>query len=197
MFNSQANFWDFNNIFPFQQWDDEREKFHHDVRNKFSFGDIFHSTLFVRMYMAFIMFHVEPIFSCFNALNCERKKKEKKISTHCTLFPEAFWFIIKEEKLNNSELIKWFKALISFMFLRLFCFLSTINSFKLRRGSLRLFRAKYYSIISDTSSSLYQINREKLSFGSFCLHRFQVFIKLNSNISNPIELNVTVTQKLW
>lgn len=58
--------------------------------------------------MDFIMFHVEPILSCFDTFNGENENSQLIV-----FIRELFWFIIKEEKLNNSELIKWFRALIS------------------------------------------------------------------------------------
>lgn len=98
-------------------------KFHHDVHNKFHSWWYFpqRSSQTVCVYMDFIMFHVEAISSCFDTLNGEKEKEKKSLNSLYFIFIlDAFWFIIKEEKLNNSELIKWFKALISFMFLRPF-----------------------------------------------------------------------------
>lgn len=58
----------------------------------------------------------------------ESGAKIKKTLDSLCLFSDAFWFIIKEEKLNNSELIKWFKALISYL-LRLLPLLSIHSNY--------------------------------------------------------------------
>lgn len=195
---------DIRQYFPFttmSRWKRSEENFHQDLHTKFSpLGDIFSSPTQTGLCMRFHYVSCRVDFFMLQYAqyggedaSSSKWKHTKLLRLIVFIFRrKAFWFIIKEEKLNNSELIKWFRALISSMLLPFSTPLSI--PFKLRTRILRLCRAKY-DLMLQVVVLEDKLNQEDCEIAHGLFSRIRVYIKLNSNISKPIALNGTT--KTW